>query len=127
MKAYALLLAHLLFCGRHAAAQKAFEAVYYKGTIHGRSLKLTLANGYVDGSTLKVTNKNNGKTLVYLPDAGYDEGHKELCFKPQTKSGTTVQDSVVLQHIEEVWNIPPLKIKGWYFVLQQRYRIILSR
>ena len=110
-----LLIPAMMGLSVFAFAQKAYEAVYYRGVIQHKTLEFTLAHGYMAGCTLSVKDSKTKRKGLFLPEEGFADDHKEMKFYHFTASGKTLDDYFILEHMEDEYEKVPAKISGRYY------------
>lgn len=108
-----------------AYAQKAYEAVEYRGKVQALTIRFTLADGYLGACEIEATPSKTHKKISYLPENGYADEHKKLTFYRRNESSKT--DHFVINGMEELFETPPSKIKGVYYIKDKAYPFILKR
>lgn len=107
-------------------AQKAYEAVPYRDTLHNTAIQFTLANGYFGACELTVTNIKTKKTSTFLPEKNVADD-KKMKFIHHTSSGKILKDYFVLEGMEEYYDSPPEKIYGKYYCKGNVYSVSLKQ
>lgn len=108
-----------------AYAQKAYEAVKYTGKVQNMVLHFTLADGYLGACEIKATDNKTHKTSSFMPEYGYADDNKNLAFYRQNESSKT--NHFVISGMEELFETPPVKIKGVYYIKEKAYPFVLKR
>lgn len=99
------LMLMLPFC---ASAQKAYDAVLYKGTLQGKTIQLYLGNGYVAASKITISAPKQ-KPVLFLPESGI-ANEKFMLRNTQSQA----KDLFTLYHIQESYYKAPGIISGTY-------------
>jgi hypothetical protein len=106
-------------------AQKAFEAINYTGKVQGLKLKFILADGYLGACQINATNIKTHKKTHFSPEMGSADEHKNLTF--YKGNGTSKTEYFVISGMEELFETPPEKIKGIYYLKEKPYPFILKQ
>lgn len=110
-----------------AMAQKAYDAVYYKGKTQNVSVLFTLADGYTAGCELQTTDLKTRKTSRFMPEEGVADEHKQLKFYHFSPSQKHFSDYFIIDGIEEVYDKVPGKLYGNYYFNGKAYSLVLTR
>jgi len=104
-------------------AQKAYEAVPYKGVLNKKPVKLSFADGYIGASSITMTNSKNGKKVIFSPDLGYVGEDKKLKFHRSLPSPFLSSDYFTLIDLTEYYDTLPAFINGTYYNKGKIYKI----
>jgi hypothetical protein len=110
-----------------AFSQKAFEAIYYRGSTENISVKFILANGYITASEIQTINRKTKRMTKFLPVSNYAGNNSKMKFYHYSPSGKKFSDYFILENIEEYSQHVPAKILGKYFLNRTAYNIILTK
>lgn len=105
---YRLLYLLLMLLPFFANAQKAYDAVKYKGTLQDKTVQLYLGNGYLAASKITLSAQKQ-KPTSFLPESG---AASDQFILRNTQNST--KDLFILYHIRESYNEVPLIITGSY-------------
>ncbi|MBD1383952.1 hypothetical protein IDJ75_01575 [Mucilaginibacter rigui] len=125
MKLLKLLLLAGVLSPAFGYAQKAYEAVKYTGKVQNMAVRFILANGYLGASEVKLTDGKTHKTASFMPEYGYADDNKNLTFYRQNDATKTAYFAI--SGMEELFETPPVKIKGIYYIKEKAYRFVLKR
>lgn len=104
-------------------AQKAYEAVPYKGVLNKKVVKLIFADGYLGASSITLTNSKNGMKIIFSPDVGYVGEDKKLKFHRSSPSPVLSSDYFTLINLTEYYDTVPKSINGIYYNKGKNYKI----
>ncbi|WP_183562611.1 hypothetical protein [Mucilaginibacter sp. SP1R1] len=117
---FILLLATLpLF----SLAQKAYETARYTTRLSNRTIRLTLANGYIGASEIVVFNANKNKPKRYAPESGAPDAQNQLSFRPINNKG---QEYFIMSNMQEAYGQLPAYINGKLYKNKQPVTIQLK-
>jgi hypothetical protein len=125
MKQLKLLLLVCMLSPAFAYAQKAYEAFEYRGKVQAFNIHFTLADGYLGACEIRATDVKTHKRSSFLPEYGYADEHKNLIF--YRRNGGSKTDYFIISGMEELFETPPAKIKGTYYIKDKAYPFILKR
>ncbi|GAA4098475.1 hypothetical protein GCM10022392_22890 [Mucilaginibacter panaciglaebae] len=106
------ILTLILLCAllpQFALAQKAYDAVHYLGKQDGQIFRLTLGNGYLAASKIKLL-PANGKPIIFNPDSAIPDDKDQLTFHAK---GHT--DYLIMNNMKESYDSSPETMVGRYW------------
>ena len=108
-------------------SQKAYEAIYYRGTTQNITVKFILAYGYIEACEIQTTDRKTKRTSKYLPVNSNADNDRKMKFYHYSTSGKTFSDYFMLEDIEEYYQHVPATIHGNYYFNRTAYSITLTR
>jgi len=117
----------LLFLSLPTMAQKAYEAVYYKGQTEFLSIRFTLGDGYLPACEIKTTELKTMKKSVFLPEVGAPDEHKQIKFYHFSAASKSFSDYFIIDGMEEVYDQAPAKLYGKYYFNGKVYPFTLTQ
>lgn len=113
--AFLLLIALLPVTG---FAQKAYESALYSTKLQGKLIRLTLANGYIGASKIRLSGP--AKTSSFLPDSSVADKDNRLVFRAAASDSAAY---FILSNMQEVYEQLPATINGQYYSGEKRINI----
>ena len=99
----------------YAFSQKAFEYEYYTGKTKYMTIKLSLADGYIAASEIKIVSLKTKKASKFLTETGYEQPDRKMKFYHYSPSQKEFQDYFIIENIRDAYTIIPEKMKGKYY------------
>ena len=127
IRKFIILVLVVMVLPQFAFSQKAFDAVYYSCKTADITIKFMYADGYIEGSEIKIKNSKTNKTSRFLPENGSPDITKQMKFYHATKSGKTFSDYFILKGIEDVAADLPTTISGVYYNRGKAFNFILTK
>ncbi|MBB6108658.1 hypothetical protein SAMN05421821_102107 [Mucilaginibacter lappiensis] len=110
---------------RAQGVPKAYEAFDYSGTVNGKVVRFSLADGYIGASYLHMYLTGKAKPVYFQPDVGIADEHNKLKFVPFPKGRSGY---FILDNIQEAYDKNPAYIVGNYYlnhkVFPVKFRLI---
>lgn len=126
LKLMLLLLGLIIATTFAAKAQKAYDEVVYGGKSKLFSLKLTLADGYIEASELQATNLKSNKKTRYVLNLDDSDEVLKMSFSRQPTNGTTPKSDYFVWDWAAVGDIPNT-MTLIYYLNGKVERIVLRR
>lgn len=107
-------------------AQKAYEAVYYKGKVNGMIVKLSFADGYLAASKITLTPKNK-KAKSFIPEKGVADANGQLKFLHYINPLQPAVAYFILYRLKDSAEVLSAEISGKYNDSKKQYSIIIKK
>lgn len=108
-------------------SQKAYKAIYYRGTTQNIAVKFTLAHGYINASEIQITDRKTKRVLKFLPVTNNADNDRKIKFYHYSTSGKIFNDYFILEDIEEYDQHVAAKINGKYYTNKNAFSITLIK
>jgi len=105
-------------------AQKAYETVNYKGIIKGKTVKLSLADGYLSASKITLVSK---KSIIFYPKNGFNNDDKQIKFTPITNLKEIENVYFILLNPKNELDQIPTQIYSRFWDGQKNHSFILKK
>ncbi|WP_118975196.1 hypothetical protein [Taibaiella koreensis] len=126
MRRYLIAAAAFIF-SLPTFAQKAYEAVYYRGKTQNIGVRFTLGAGYLPACEIETTDLKTHKTSTFLPEIGVPDEKKQMKFYHFSASQKAFSDYFIIDGIEEGYDEVPAKLYGRYYFNGKAYPLTLKR